>query len=304
MAFLAPSQRERLTVVNLVTAATVAAPDTNVFVDDFERMLVTAPRRLETLERLEKSVATTDSRAVIFCRTEPVQFLNGEKDLGTDILSLLPDDLRSIEKERWLRVLEPFVTHVTRVSRSDPRDAAVADARADSYFHSLWRYCSISEKLTLIHVAEEGFANPYLNTVERLVDKGLLVFDPNLKLMSKEFERFVLEKAASAPVKTGNGAMAGSAGRVHGGSSFFSSWAAWFSWPRRRVRGSRAQPQCSRASLRLSKQSRSFSARLNNRAPRSPIDRRPSCRTRGCTSGCDAACPVRSRDETGPERPR
>ncbi len=202
VAFLAPSQRERLTVVNLVTAATVAAPDTNVFVDDFERMLVTAPRRLETLERLEKSVATTDSRAVIFCRTEPVQFLNGEKDLGTDILSLLPDDLRSIEKERWLRVLEPFVTHVTQVSRSDPRDAAVADARADSYFHSLWRYCSIPEKLTLIHVAEEGFANPHLNTVERLVDKGLLVFDPNLKLMSKEFERFVLEKAASAPVKT------------------------------------------------------------------------------------------------------
>ena len=30
VAFLAPSQRERLTVVNLVTAATVAAPDTNV----------------------------------------------------------------------------------------------------------------------------------------------------------------------------------------------------------------------------------------------------------------------------------
>ena len=51
-------------------------------------------------------------------------------------------------------------------------------------------------------MAEEGFANPHLNTVERLVDKGLLVFGPNLKLMSEEFERFVLEKAASAPVKT------------------------------------------------------------------------------------------------------
>jgi hypothetical protein len=117
--------------------------------------------------------------------------------------------MSSVERERWLRVLEPFDTHIIPAGHmgldhqgAPARTSSTPIGTSDAYCLSLWKFCTVQEKLTLIHVAEEGFAKPRHRTVERLVDKGLLVFNPHLKLMSPVFERFVMRKAASPQVKT------------------------------------------------------------------------------------------------------
>ena len=97
-------------------------------------------------------------------------------------------------QERWFRALEPFVKAVAAVVQPVPA--------TDGYFDSLWRRCSKYEQITLIQVAQEGFANPRnAGAVKNLIDKGLLVRDPQLKLLNDKFEEFVGRHALSPEVK-------------------------------------------------------------------------------------------------------
>jgi hypothetical protein len=232
--FLTPSERERARVASLLrerpkAAAATAdgapriivenASDSLTIVDDFELLLATRERRIETLEQLEKTVEMT-GRAAIISHSEPLSLLH---EKGHDYaISKTWGSLPPAERQRWIRVIDRFAVHVTAVdepaeggelvegsqeiegSPSSPSPAEAADPQnRNTYAESLWRYCSREERLTLVHVAEEGFANPHqAAAVERLVEKGLLVLRPNLMLMNSSFEAFVLQRAVSPEVKS------------------------------------------------------------------------------------------------------
>ena len=63
---------------------------------------------------------------------------------------------------------------------------------AEPYYRSLWELCSREERLVLIQLAQEGLVNPRrVELVRRLARRGLLFFDPRLRLMNESFHRFV-----------------------------------------------------------------------------------------------------------------
>lgn len=67
----------------------------------------------------------------------------------------------------------------------------VLDA-AEPFYRSTWELCSREERLVLIQLAQEGLVNPRrVELVRRLARRGLVLFDPRLRLMNESFQRFV-----------------------------------------------------------------------------------------------------------------
>lgn len=65
---------------------------------------------------------------------------------------------------------------------------------ADQYYREIWEERSEDERVLLEHVARHGLASAASRRiVRRLLAKGLLRKDPELRLMSESFRRFVLE---------------------------------------------------------------------------------------------------------------
>ena len=65
---------------------------------------------------------------------------------------------------------------------------------ADRHYREIWRYRSEDERVVLEHVARYGLASAASRrVVRRLLAEGLLRKDPELRLMSDSFRRFVLE---------------------------------------------------------------------------------------------------------------
>ncbi len=65
--------------------------------------------------------------------------------------------------------------------------------RAAPYYQRLWLACDADERVVLEHVAQYGLASAASRrVVRRLLGKGLLRKDPNLRLMNQSFQRFVL----------------------------------------------------------------------------------------------------------------
>jgi len=98
----------------------------------------------------------------------------------------------------WLRV------HIRKLFwTSLARPAAVAGGGLFvPPFEELWRRFSRDEQLTLIQVAQEGFANPSNRAaVERLLHSGFLKLDPSLAHTNKNLEKFAHERAASVEIK-------------------------------------------------------------------------------------------------------
>jgi hypothetical protein len=135
-----------------------------------------------------------------------------------------PKGADSLERLRWTRVFEQFLLNDLNLRGTMPEaltepagraeqrmvGLGVPDkllwtqtaiegnrvddeaARQQGFFRSLWESCTVDEKLVLIHVAQEGFANPRQGaTVRGLVRRGLIVRDPELRLMSPALTRFV-----------------------------------------------------------------------------------------------------------------
>ena len=66
---------------------------------------------------------------------------------------------------------------------------------AEPYYRSIWQASSIEEKLMLSHLAREGFVNfdtKKPKTLRGLLRNGLVVRDPELRLMNKSFKDFLL----------------------------------------------------------------------------------------------------------------
>jgi hypothetical protein len=65
--------------------------------------------------------------------------------------------------------------------------------RAAPYYQRIWQACDADERVVLEHVAQYGLVSAASRrVVRRLLGKGLLRKDPDLRLMSQSFQRFVL----------------------------------------------------------------------------------------------------------------
>jgi len=66
--------------------------------------------------------------------------------------------------------------------------------RADQHYREIWEGCSEDERVLLEHVAQHGLASAASRrVVRRSLATGLLRKDPEMRLMSESFRRFVLE---------------------------------------------------------------------------------------------------------------
>lgn len=73
--------------------------------------------------------------------------------------------------------------------------------RAKAYYGAIWSTCSSDERVVLNHLAEEGLVNAKnRQTVRRLMARGLVRREPNLRLMNETFRRFVVSPACEEKV--------------------------------------------------------------------------------------------------------
>jgi hypothetical protein len=69
--------------------------------------------------------------------------------------------------------------------------------QARTYYRLIWESCSANEKVTLTHLAEDGFLSVNDPDIERLVRRGLIVRQREVRLMNESFRQFVLEHGRS-----------------------------------------------------------------------------------------------------------
>jgi hypothetical protein len=71
--------------------------------------------------------------------------------------------------------------------------------RAEEYYGALWNTCSTNEQLVLMQLAQTGLVNGKTRKdLRRLLARGLIRRDPQVRLMNETFRRFVLAQAAES----------------------------------------------------------------------------------------------------------
>lgn len=74
--------------------------------------------------------------------------------------------------------------------------------RAFGTYMALWDACTEDEKLVLVQIAFENVVNPkQVAIVRHLMQRGLLVRDPGLRIMNQSFARFIVQVQEPAEVK-------------------------------------------------------------------------------------------------------
>lgn len=74
--------------------------------------------------------------------------------------------------------------------------------RAEPFYRSVWAFCSIEEKITLIHLAHNGFVPAKdANYVRRLMQKGLVNKRHGFQLLNSSFRQFVMDAETSTEIK-------------------------------------------------------------------------------------------------------
>jgi hypothetical protein len=102
----------------------------------------------------------------------------------------------------WLEKETAYNSFLVRL-RSELDPDAGADSlldeiteRADTYYAGLWASCHDDEKLVLYNLAHNGLANGRNRRVlRRLIARGFVRRDPNLRLFSETFRRYVVAAA-------------------------------------------------------------------------------------------------------------
>ena len=177
-----------------------------------EQALLVAESRRNKLAELEAAVFQSPGRMIVFFRVDPFEYVaklapacvkvDSDDNSRARQPEVPPDELR-----RWRAVREEFA--VIRVGNTAEEIAQGAgDTQCEqpvgnglsvesALLHQdpcrlLWDSTTDTEKLVLIHVAEEGFANPaQRETVRQLLRRGLLVLQPDLRLVNESFRAFV-----------------------------------------------------------------------------------------------------------------
>jgi hypothetical protein len=192
----------------------VSESDQTVVCDHFAAGLDDREQRLWKLEQLEQLI-TRDRKVIILCNRKPSEILLQawrEQGAGQE----------SDEIPRWWHLLSAFevkpmvLAYGPRAGHSDilQREQLAGNVgrqelldrridRFEGYYRSLWTSCSQEEQLVLVQLAEEGFLNPKQALVARqLLQRGLLVRDPALRLMESGFCAFVQRVHDRQEVKT------------------------------------------------------------------------------------------------------
>ena len=63
---------------------------------------------------------------------------------------------------------------------------------AKPYYYTLWRACSLEEKMALFHIATDGFVHTAHQELPMLHQKGLIRFTPQIQVMNESFSRYIL----------------------------------------------------------------------------------------------------------------
>jgi hypothetical protein len=158
-----------------------------------------AGRRQTELRRVERIAAA--GHAILFTRVDPTVLVFGGAPVAAQPDATESAALEEWERRRWSDLLDRFsiVLAPLRIDAAADQYGATGDAwlrraRSRPLYWSLWNSCTNMERLVLVQVAEEGFANPrQRQTVERLLRRGLLVLKPDLRLFHLDFRQFVEE---------------------------------------------------------------------------------------------------------------
>jgi hypothetical protein len=128
---------------------------------------------------------------LVFSRLDPAQVVFTER-AG-------PGGPDESERRRWSDALQRFSLVLVppeppAQAAGEPEDDIHRRLRTWPYFAALWDTCTDAEKLTLVQVEEEGFANPKQPQItERLLRRGLLVKRPALEPFDRAFGEFIRE---------------------------------------------------------------------------------------------------------------
>ena len=60
------------------------------------------------------------------------------------------------------------------------------------YYYTLWKSCSLEEKMALFHIAKDGFVHSAHQELPMLHQKGLIRFTPQIQIMNESFNRYIL----------------------------------------------------------------------------------------------------------------
>ena len=78
---------------------------------------------------------------------------------------------------------------------------AKVGTQARLHYRYLWSTCTTDEKLVLVQLAKNGLVNPkYFGWVMDLMNRGLVVRDPKLRVMNESFARFIRQETQRSEI--------------------------------------------------------------------------------------------------------
>jgi len=178
-----------------------------VRLDKLEKDLEDVKGDLEKLAEEERDKADRDQQGVAEENSAPATApaADAEKTTeaspGDDEEKLSREDLEA-EKERLERRIKRWGQtrhYQTLLTRDHVISRIGAEARL--HYRYLWAQCSIDEKLVLVQLADHGLVNPkYFGWTLDLMQKGLVVRAPELRLMNDSFKFFVRQETRRSQI--------------------------------------------------------------------------------------------------------
>jgi hypothetical protein len=145
-------------------------PDLGISVDRWSMALQTYSRlRLRAADVRKEILASprTGGEKTLVAECSPNRFM---QDLGMRLMS---------------------ETEIAALPPADVIDVILDLAQA--HYRRMWTSCSSEEKLLLFRIAKEGLVNRNAENILRpLVRRGLVLMDPNCRIMNESFRRFIL----------------------------------------------------------------------------------------------------------------
>ncbi len=148
----------------------------SLVLDNFEAALMEPSRQPKLLEFLEKIVTRDNVSVAIVTAADPVYML--VDDPHSHILWPADGEDETTYRHRWMRVLAGFQRYSFVPA---PEKRGILDPRA------VLANSSLSERLVLTEIAEEGWVNPrQMLALHHLVDRGLVRRTPRPEIINQE----------------------------------------------------------------------------------------------------------------------
>jgi hypothetical protein len=208
-----------------------SAAGRNVRITDFEYGINNGAINERKLGWLERLLALPDRTVIVISTVSPAYVMTTTSPSGAAgyyarwralldrFVTITTEDLK-LRDEQWKRRMEfhtvsqqmsprswleketeynPFLRRLSKELDGSANPQQLLDEiaeRAETYYAGLWSSCREDERLLLYQIAHSGLANG-LNrrTLRRLIARGLVRRNPNLRLFSETFRLYVLAAA-------------------------------------------------------------------------------------------------------------